>query len=174
MNDTQKKEEVAALTAQTIDDFGEQWASYKDNPGYYGSRDLLQDLLGPLLGTEELKGKHVAEIGSGTGRIVDMLLDAEAANVVAIEPAKGAFDVLVENTAARKDRITYVQKPGDEIQKGSGLDYVFSIGVIHHIPDPKPVIAASYDALKTGGRMFIWVYGHEGNEMYLSVALPPA
>ena len=129
-------------------------------------------MFGPLLKTEELEGKRVAEIGSGTGRVVDMLLDAGSANVMAIEPAKGAYDVLVENTKARKERVTYIQKPGDEIPKGANLDYVFSIGVIHHIPDPKPVISASRDALKAGGKLLIWIYGHEGNEMYLSIALP--
>lgn len=172
MNETPKHEEIAELTAKTIDDFGEQWSSYKNSPGYYGSKELLQDLFGTLLETTQLEEKRVAEIGSGTGRIVDMLLDAGATNVMAIEPAKGAFDVLVENTTSRKDRITYLQKPGNEIPKGSDLDYVFSIGVIHHIPDPKPVIAASYDALKSGGKMLIWIYGHEGNEAYLSFALP--
>lgn len=172
MNDTPKKEEVAALTAKTIDDFGEQWASYKDNPGFYGSKDLLPDLFGPLLPVEQILGAHVAEIGSGSGRIVNMLLDAGVGHVTAIEPAEGAFKTLLENTRERSDKVTYIEEPGEAIAKTAELDYVFSIGVIHHIPDPRPVMSAAYQSLKNGGEMLVWLYGHEGNELYLRAALP--
>ena len=75
------------LKTQTIQDFGEQWTAFRDNPAYYGSSDLLADLFGPLLSLEDVKGANVADIGSGTGRIVNMLLDAGAAHVHAVEPS---------------------------------------------------------------------------------------
>ncbi len=75
------------LKTQTIEDFGEQWTAFRDNPGYYGSADLLSDLFGPLLSRDAVKGRRVADIGSGTGRIVNMLLDAGAEHVRAVEPS---------------------------------------------------------------------------------------
>ena len=36
-------------TKKTIDDFGEQWTHFTSNPGYYGSEDVLIDILGPFL-----------------------------------------------------------------------------------------------------------------------------
>ena len=86
------------LTSQTIGDFGEQWTRYTDNPGYYGSTELLADIVEPLLPIGAIAGARVAEIGSGTGRIVNMMLDAGAAHVVALEPSD-AMQVLRENTA---------------------------------------------------------------------------
>jgi hypothetical protein len=62
------------LAARTIADFGDQWQRYTDNEGYYGDVDILEGTFGPLLKLEEIEGKRVAEIGSGTGRIVKMLL----------------------------------------------------------------------------------------------------
>ena len=93
------------LTDRTIDDFGDQWTRYTENDGYYGSSELLSDIFGPLLSQEELKGKSVAEIGSGTGRIVQMLLAAGATHVTALEPSR-AMVVLRENTRQEADRIT--------------------------------------------------------------------
>ena len=58
---------------------------YTENEGFYGSVDLLSDTLGPLLPLSAFEGKCVAEIGSGTGRIVRMLLAAGAGKVLAIE-----------------------------------------------------------------------------------------
>lgn len=46
------------------------------------------------------------------------------------------------------------------------------MGVLHHIPDPAPVVDAAYRALKPGGRRLVWLYGREGNEAYLRVVEP--
>jgi len=159
------------LKRKTIADFGEQWASFRGNPGYYGAVDLLNDLLAPLISVESLAGLRVADIGSGTGRIVNMLLDAGAKHVVAVEPSS-AFFLLQENTAARRDRIAYLHDTGDRLPAGSELDLVVSIGVLHHIPDPVPVARAAYEALRSGGQMFVWLYGREGNETYLRLVEP--
>ena len=68
---------------RTIEDFGEQWLKYFDNKGYYGSLELFSDILFPFLKPVELKDRMVAEIGSGTGRIVNMLLEAGAKHIIA-------------------------------------------------------------------------------------------
>jgi len=162
---------VVDLTSKTISDFGEQWVNYQDNPGYYGSVDLLQDLFGPLLTLDAVRGRRVADIGSGTGRIVNMLLDAGASHVVAVEPS-AAFSVLQKNTGTYADKITYINGRGESLPSNLTLDFVVSIGVIHHIPEPEVVVAAAYRALRPGGRMFVWLYGREGNEIYLRFAAP--
>lgn len=160
-----------ALRDATIADFGDQWTRYRDNEGYYGSAELLADILEPLVPLEELRGIRVAEIGAGTGRIVSMLLDAGVAEVTALEPSD-AFDVLVENTASRADRVRCIRARGEDLPREPPFDLVVSIGVLHHIPDPLPVLRAAREALRPGGRVVAWLYGHEGNEAYLGVVLP--
>jgi SAM-dependent methyltransferase len=159
------------LTSRTIDDFGDQWTRYTTNDGYYGSLDLLADVFGPLVSPEVFKGAKVLEIGSGTGRIVHMLLAAGAAHVTAVEPSR-AMSVLKENTSSSSERITYLHCRGDELPADPPQDFVVSIGVLHHIPEPQPVVAAAYRSLKPGGKIVIWLYGWEGNGSYLSVILP--
>jgi len=150
----------------TIRDFGEQWTRYQENEGYYGSLALFQDIVGPLVQPEELRGARVADVGSGTGRIVNMLLDAGVASVIALEPS-AAYDVLVKNTADRAQAIEYIRATGDQLPTDRALDLVFSIGVIHHIADPRPVLRAMHEALRPGGSAVVWVYGYEGNELYV-------
>lgn len=162
---------TSQLTDRTIDDFGDQWTRYTANDGFYGSPELLRDIFGPVLPLDALEGQRLAEIGSGTGRIVHMLLAAGAAHVTALEPSR-AMDVLRENTRREADRITYLQCRGDELPAEPAQDIVVSIGVLHHIPDPAPVVAAAYRALKPDGRLLVWLYGWEGNAAYLSLVLP--
>ena len=158
------------LKRQTIEDFGDQWTRYRDNEGYYASADLLADIIEPLLPMGEIRGKRIAEIGSGTGRIVNMLLDAGAQHVIAVEPS-AAFQVLRANVRS-PGAVTTLNITGDLLPPSGDLDLVVSIGVLHHIPDPAPVIRAAYNALRPGGTMLAWLYGREGNEVYLAVAEP--
>ena len=152
----------ATLAEKTIADFGDQWQRYTDNEGYYGDIGILSGTLEPLLPLKALDGARVAEIGSGTGRIVRMLLLAGAKEVIAIEPS-AAFEVLKRNLAGDTDRVTFLNQAGHEIPAGLDLDFILSIGVIHHIPDPAPVIEAARRALRPGGRLIVWLYGAEGS-----------
>jgi SAM-dependent methyltransferase len=159
--------ETAGLSERTIADFGEQWTRFTDNEGFYGSGELLADICGPLLAPAEIRGRRVAEIGSGTGRVVRMLLEAGAAHVVAVEPS-AAFEVLCRNVAGDRARAECLRITGDRLPSDLQLDLILSIGVIHHIPDPAPVIRAAHAALRPGGRMLVWLYGREGNGAYLA------
>jgi SAM-dependent methyltransferase len=169
MSDPQKPAPDA--TSSTIADFGDQWTRFQDNSGYYGSRQLFEDIVGGVIDADAIAGRRVADIGSGSGRIVDMLLAVRAAHVAALEPSR-AYDVLVERFADRRDLVTVHQVRGEGIAALGPFDLVFSIGVLHHIPDPAPVVAAAFEALKPGGRLVVWLYGLEGNRAYLAIALP--
>lgn len=157
---------MASPGDRTIRDFGEQWTHYGDNEGYYGSLALLADMFGPLLPISELEGADVADIGSGTGRIVHMLCAAGARHVVAVEPSVGV-ERLRENVRELGDRVEVIHGPGEALPTDRALDLVVSIGVIQFIEDPGPVLRAAREALRPGGRLLIWVYGREGNTAYL-------
>ena len=154
------------LGRRTIRDFGEQWTTYKDNSGYYGSVGLFADVFGPLLEMLPLTGARVADVGAGTGRFVRIMLDAGAAHVTALEPSE-AFSVLLENTKELGARVTLLNLPGDRLPQNADLDLVFSYGVLHHIPEPEPVVRAAWGALRPGGKCAVWLYGKEGNQVYL-------
>jgi len=155
---------------KTINDFGRQWSIFRDNEGFYGSMELFSDIISPFLIADEIKGCRVAEIGSGTGRIVNMLLEAGAKHVVALEPSD-AFEVLCRNIK-QPEEVTCLKITGDKLPAQGNLDYIFSIGVLHHIPDPKPVVEAAFRALRPGGRFLVWLYGKEGNGLYLALISP--
>jgi SAM-dependent methyltransferase len=168
-------------TRNTIADFSEQWVRYTTNDGFYGSLELFRDMCGPLLDIAAIRDARVCDVGSGTGRIVAMLIRAGARHVIAVEPSD-AFEILEKNTREWADRIEYIKATGEAIPLDRDLDFVFSIGVLHHVNDPMPVVHAAYDALRPGGKLVVWLYGREGNESYLrlvgplrriSVRLPP-
>lgn len=157
--------------SKTISDFGDQWTRYQDNDGFYGSQELFADMITPLLSLKDFKNKRVIDIGSGTGRIVQMLLNSDARQVIAVEPSD-AFEVLEKYIQPWADRVTLRHIKGEDIPEKGDVDFAVSYGVLHHIPDPQPTMFAVFRALKPGGRFFAWVYGAENNGLYLSVVLP--
>jgi 2-polyprenyl-3-methyl-5-hydroxy-6-metoxy-1,4-benzoquinol methylase len=171
MTNTNAVKSASEIDQKTIADFGGQWTRYTDNSGHYGSLELFADICDPLLNLSEVRGKDAADIGSGTGRIVNMLLDAGAAHVTAIEPSE-SFSVVVANTAARAERVQVIHGDGLAIPQNQTFDLVTSIGVLHHVENPGPIVAAASRALKPGGKILIWLYGREGNEAYLAVVEP--
>ncbi len=163
-------QDLHRATSQTISDFGDQWTTFTQNDGYYASQEMLSDILGPVVSLEELHGKVCAEVGAGTGRISQMLLRAGAAHVTAIEPSKARV-VLERNLSAYGDRVDVIGEAGETFEL-SGLDFILSIGVLHHIPDPSGTVRNMHRSLVPGGRAVIWLYGREGNRAYLALAEP--
>lgn len=158
------------IEKQTIKDFGKQWLRYSDTEGYFGSLELFSDILSPFLKPDQIKDCRVAEIGSGSGRIVNMLLEAGAKEVIAVEPSEG-FEALCLNIR-QPEKVTCLKITGDQLPPYGNLDYAFSIGVLHHIPDPAPMVEAAFKALRPGGHFFVWLYAKEGNALYLSIISP--
>ena len=155
---------------RTIRDFGNQWMRCPQNEGYSASMDFSKDICGPLLNISEIKGNKVLEIGSGTGRIVKMLLAAGAGKVIAAEPSE-AYKKLIINSRSRMDKKNFIHGKGAEISEVNA-DIAFSIGVLHHIPDPQPTANKIDKCLRLGGKFLSRVYGIKGSEIYLKIFQP--
>ena len=160
---------IARRPLDTIEDFGEQWTRYPENRGFYASPDALAGLLRPLLAPTALQDMRVADVGAGTGRYTLMLHKLGAGRIVALEPSN-AFAALQRNTAGL-DRVECLQAAAEAIPQGK-FDLVFCIGVLQFIPDPRGALEAMGRALGPGGRLYLWVYGAENNDLYLTLVKP--
>ncbi len=152
------------IGVKTIQDFGEQFTAYSDTSGYFASIEILQDVLGPLMDVSDFRGISVVDLGSGSGRWVKIFHELGAIQITVIEPSN-AIEVCKRNNAGL-DNVTYYQTTGDKIPDGT-YDIVYSFGVIHHIPEPDPVMLRIFQILSPGGKAVIWLYGRENNSFYL-------
>ena len=111
--------------------------------------------------------KVIMEVGSGSGRILKNLLKFNPKQIIAVEPSK-AINVAKKNNEGSK-KIIFKNVKGENINEIEKYDFVFSLGVIHHIPNYKKACKNIYNSLKTNGKFICWGYGYEGNELYILI-----
>jgi SAM-dependent methyltransferase len=153
------------LAGKTIEDFGRQHHSYAKSDGYYVSTDILADVVGPLMDISDIGGSDVLDLGSGTGRWLRIFHKLGAKSIAAVEPSP-AIAVSKQNTEDIEN-ISFHNVTGDKMPNGQ-FDLIYSYGVVHHIPQPDPVIQRAFEVLKPGGRLVIWLYGRENNGLFLA------
>lgn len=104
----------------------------------------------------DLAGLDVLDAGVGGGRYA-LLAGSAGAKVVGLDLS----------SAVEKARANCSGLPGVVIVQGDLLkpplaegafDFAWSIGVMHHCPDPRKAFAEVARAVRPGGRMAIWLY----------------
>ncbi len=147
-------------------DFGAQFVVDNKIDGFHGSKKMLEDIVSPF-NLKLIKNKTIMEVGTGSGRILKNLLKFKPKKIIGVEPSE-AINVAKKNNE-ESTKIIFKNIKGENIKDLEKYDFVFSIGVIHHIPNYKKVCKNIYNSLKTNGKFICWVYGYEGNEVYIFV-----
>jgi len=151
----------------SISDFGKQFKYHNNIDDYWGSQEILNDIVNPF-DLSLIKNKIICEIGVGSGRILKNLIKLAPKKIYAVEPSE-AIEIAKKNNEHSEVEILFKKIPGQMINFRNEINYIFSIGVIHHIPEAEIVCKKIYESLKPKGKFIIWVYGKEGNELYLFV-----
>ena len=150
---------------QSFKDFGNQFYIDKDIGGFWGSKKLFKQIVSPF-DLKLIKDKKIMEVGVGSGRIINNLIKFDPNEIIGIEPSI-AIKVAKKNTNSSKIKLLNIK--AQNMNFNNKFDYVFSIGVIHHIPEYKDVLKKIHKSLKKDGKFIIWVYGKEGNKLYLFI-----
>jgi hypothetical protein len=116
---------------------------------------------------EELRphlGKKLVEVGAGTGSFSELLLECDPESLMLVEPSEMVIKLrqrLDEMNASAKARVfdEPFREVADEISS-ERPDSVIYINVLEHIEDDSGELAAVYNSLERGGRVFIFVPAH--------------
>jgi SAM-dependent methyltransferase len=152
--------------------FGWQWQHFSELHPEFESQFL--DWLHPI-GRDNFVGKRVLDAGCGLGRHAYFAASYGAREVVALD-LSDAVETAQRNLA-QFDNVHVVQ--GDLLRPplrtaadGGGFDLVYSIGVLHHLPDPYEGFRTLLRYVRPGGTIAVWVYGHENNGFVRNVVEP--
>lgn len=152
---------------ETAQAFGWQWKRYANLDGRYARQFL--DWIRPV-DAEFFRDKVVLEGGCGKGRHTALAAEFGARAVVSVDLSE-AVDVAFNNTR-HLPNVHVVQADLNYPPVRPIADYAFSVGVLHHLPDPERGFRALVAKLRPGGHVSAWVYGREGNGWIVHLVSP--
>jgi SAM-dependent methyltransferase len=156
--------EIEERTAQA---FGYEWTRYSELAQRY--RQQFLDWIRPVT-PEFFRNRLVLEGGCGKGRHTALAAEFGARGVVALDLSE-AVDAAFANTR-HLENVHVVQGDLNHPPVKPVFDYAFSIGVLHHLPEPERGFRALVSRLRPGGSISAWVYGREGNGWIVHVVSP--
>lgn len=150
---------VEKIKVETAARFDTQWKHWRGIHSYY-ERQFL-DWVAPL-DRADFAGKVVLEGGCGKGRHSAIVGGFGPRALIALDLGESAF-VAFENTRSLPNVHVVI---GDLLRPPvrKVFDLAFSVGVLHHLPDPALGFRSLAGRVRPGGRVAIWVYGLENNE----------
>jgi SAM-dependent methyltransferase len=147
-------------TEAYAESFGIEWKRFPRTQldSYNGTKVSLTRFK-QLTGVDpaDLKGKRVLDVGCGSGRFLELIAQsgAEAYGAdlsAAVEVSRENLKQFANCSVVQADLF---KLPFAEDR----FDFIYSIGVLHHTPDPEAAFRGLVKHLKPGGRIAIWVYG---------------
>ena len=146
------------IETSTAERFGYEWKSFPHITQDY-ERQFL-DWIHPV-GKNFFEGKVVLDAGCGKGRHVRLAAGFGAKLVIGMD-ASDAVQVAYANT---KDlgNVFLIQADICHPPLKPEFDYIYCIGVLHHLCEPGEGFKALAALLAGRGMLSIWVYAREGN-----------
>ncbi|HEX8142193.1 MAG TPA: methyltransferase domain-containing protein [Pyrinomonadaceae bacterium] len=151
--------EVEKDKAATAENFGWQWQHFTQEDERY--KEQFLGWIAPV-GPDFFRDKVVLEGGCGKGRHTRLAAGWGARDIVGID-----LSAAVESAfAATRDQENahILQADIYHLPLKAAFDYAFSVGVLHHLPDPRAGFVSLASKVKEGGHLTAWVYGAENNE----------
>ena len=141
---------------ETVKSFGEEWSKF-DSFSEEEIQKIGKDYFDIVDQAYLSQSRTVAlDVGCGTGRWTKFL--APKVNFVeAIDPSDSVFTAAHflkdhENVRVTQASIENLPFPPES------FDFVFSLGVLHHIPNTRQALAHCVSQLKPGGLLLIYLY----------------
>jgi len=150
---------IEADKAETAANFGWQWTHFIQEDTKYA--DQMLGWLQPVK-PEFFKDKIILEGGCGKGRHTKLAAEWGAKEVVGVDLGDGVESAFALTRSLPNVHI--VQCDIFKLPLKKAFDYAFSIGVLHHTPDPRKAFHSLASKVRKGGNISAWVYGAENNE----------
>lgn len=152
-------EQVESDKLATAANFGWQWQHFTQEDEQYTEQFL--GWIAPVR-PEFFHDKVVLEGGCGKGRHTQLAARWHAREIIGIDLSAAVETAFAATRSLPNAHI--VQADIYHLPLARKFDYAFSVGVLHHLPDPRGGFLSLASKVKAGGQVSAWIYGAENNE----------
>ena len=141
-----------------IEDFGAEWARFDQQQLGESERQRLFAAYFAVFPWQELPpSARGMDIGCGSGRWAKSVAP-RVGHLMAVDPAASALEVARRNLAQHAN-VSFHNADVDHLPvDDASLDFAYSLGVLHHVPDTAQAIGTVARKLKPGAPFLIYLY----------------
>jgi SAM-dependent methyltransferase len=146
------------LDRATVDDFGREWQRFDQSSASSAEVRRMFGEYFAIFPWEDLSGDAVGfDAGCGSGRWA-ALVAPRVGRLHCIDASAEALAVARKNLAGLRN-VNFHAAPLDVMPLAdNSMDFGYSLGVLHHLPDPAAGLVACVRKLKRGAPMLVYIY----------------
>lgn len=147
--------------ARVVEGFGQEWSTFRQGEAELSATERQRIFDGyfgifPWAALPQDGGTGI-DIGCGTGRW-SMLVAPRVKHLHLLDASSDALAVAKENLASAPNVSFHLGSASAIPLPEKSLDFAFSLGVLHHVPDTEGALAAIATRLKPGAPFLIYLY----------------
>ncbi len=143
---------------RVISDFGEEWSSFDQSGASYLELERIFEAYFSLFPWEQLAADAEGfDLGCGSGRWA-YFCAPKVGRLHCVDPAERALEV-ARRTLEGRGNCQFHQASVDDIPLEDGsMDFGYSLGVLHHVPDTAAGLRDCVSKLKPGAPFLLYLY----------------
>ena len=151
---------------KTVRDFGSEWSTFDQSDLTEEELQIAFDEYFSLVDwTNITDAPTIMDVGCGSGRWA-MFVAPKAGRLLLVDPAQKALDVARVKMARFKNCEFHLGTTEELPVEDGSCDLVYSLGVLHHIPDTYSGIQDCVRKLKPGAPFLVYLYYRFDNRPY--------
>jgi SAM-dependent methyltransferase len=149
---------VANMDSQVVEDFGDEWSRFDQNAaGLEELRRLFDDYFS-VFPWDALSEKAVGfDLGCGSGRWA-YFVAPRVGKLHCIDPAVGALAVAAGKLRGMGNCEFHCASVDDLPLADASMDFGYSLGVLHHVPDTQAGLRDCVRKLRPGAPFLVYLY----------------
>lgn len=156
---------------QVVQDFGDEWDAYRQTQILGTEAERLFQAYFSVFPWDKLPKEAVGmDVGCGSGRWA-YYASQKVGTLHCVDPAEKALAVAQSNLEDRKNCRFHKADALTLPMKNESLDFGYSLGVLHHIPDTALALQACVRKLKKGAPFLLYLYYRFDNRPFWFVQL---
>ena len=146
------------LDPKTVDAFGREWSTFDQSK--LSESELQQQFDGyfKVFPWDELpRGAVGFDLGCGSGRWAK-LVAPRVGRLHCIDPSERALEVAKRNLSTTPGCEFHLADAHRIPLPDASMDFGYSLGVLHHVPDTRAALSACVKKLRPGGILLVYLY----------------
>lgn len=149
---------MANLHHATVQGFGDEWSQFDQTGLPEAEREqIYQDYFWILPPGVLHSAATGFDLGSGSGRWAQVVAP-QVGHLHCIDISEDALNVARKNLAQAKNISFHLTTIENTDLQNETMDFGYSLGVLHHLPDTQAALTAAVQKLKSGGWFLLYLY----------------